>query len=78
MKKFKLGFVDGSMSKKEERELVIELFDEGCFWLNNVFCNVCSIERNSFHYFINYKDRIGDNVPIKQLVVATLKEDKSE
>lgn len=59
MRKYTKGIVDESMSKEEEKSLAIELLDYGFFWLDNTMCEVCSIERNERHYFINYRDRIG-------------------
>lgn len=77
MRKFELSVVNQNMTKEQERDLAIQLLDDGAFWLNNTFCKVIHIERNNFpHYFVQYYDSISDNVKPKQLLVACLKEVK--
>lgn len=74
MKKYVKDKGNENMTRDEERDLAIELLEDGFFWLNNIMCKVCFIERNERHYFINYEDRIGTNVPRKNIIVAQLKE----
>ena len=72
--KFNKGYIDESITRDEEKEIAIEILDRGCFWLDNTFCMVCSIERNDRHYFINYEDRISSQRVIKNIIVSQLKE----
>ena len=74
MKKYVKDKGDENMTRDEERDLAIELLDAGFFCLDNVVCKVCSIERNERHYFINYEDRIGTDVPRKNIIVSQLRD----
>lgn len=74
MKKYMIDKANQNMTRDEERNLAIELLDDGFFWLNNTMCKVCSIEGNGTHYFINYEDRIGTDVPRKNIIVTQLRE----
>ena len=74
MKKYTKDKVNENMTRDEERDLAIELLDVGFFWLNNIMCKVCSIERNERHYFINYEDSIGMDAPKKSIIVSQLKD----
>ena len=76
--KFSMGYVDKDMTIEQERDLAIKILHNRHFWLENTFCVVCSIERNDYHYFINFEDRIGANVPRKNIIVSQLKENKDE
>ena len=74
MKKYTMGFVNESMTRNEERDLAIELLDNGFFWLNDTMCKVCFIERNERHYFIHYGDKISSDSTTKSIIVSQLKE----
>ena len=68
--------INPDMTKEQERDLAIKIFDTGCFWLNNTFCKVAFLEKNEYHYFIYYYDRIGEDVEPKPLIAAQLRREE--
>lgn len=71
--KFEKSFINKDMTREQERDIAFELLHREYFWLNDTSCVVRSIERNDYHYFINYEERNSASSCIKSEMVACMK-----